>query len=196
MDASANAPASIHGAVMNDEALLLKRARERDPAALATIYDTYAPKIYAYIYRHVRDPHRAEDLTSTVFLKMLESLDRNNFAKDRLQSWLYRIAHNVIVDDVRYQQRRPVQPLYETVSASSEEDPLRLVDEKLERETIWQAIQQLTEDQRNVIILRFGEGLTAPQVAHILNKTEEAVRALQRRGLTNLRKILNQTEIT
>ena len=181
---------------MTDEALLLQRARERDPTALATIYDTYAPKIYAYIYRHVHDAPRAEDLTSTVFLKMLESLDKNNFAKDKLQSWLYRIAHNVIIDDVRYQQRRPVQPLYDTVSVSSEEDPLHLVDQQLEKEVIWNAIQQLTEDQKNVIILRFGEGLTAPQVAQILNKTEEAVRALQRRGLANLRKILTQTSVT
>jgi RNA polymerase sigma-70 factor (ECF subfamily) len=183
-------PASIAGAIMTDEALLLQRARERDPAALATIYDTYAPKIYAYIYRHIRDPQRAEDLTSTVFLKMLESLDKNNFAKDKLQSWLYRIAHNAIVDDVRYQQRRPSQPLYDTLASPPEADPDQIVDEKLSRETIWEAIQQLTEDQRNVIILRFGEGLTAPQVAHILDKTEEAVRALQRRALANLRKIL------
>jgi len=181
---------------MTDEASLLQRARERDPAALATIYDTYAPKIYAYIYRHVRDPHRAEDLTSTVFLKMLEALDRDKFAKDRLQSWLYRIAHNAIVDDVRYQQRRPVQPLYDTVPISSEEDPLHLVGERLEKEVVWKAIQQLTEDQKNVIILRFGEGLTAPQVAQILNKTEEAVRALQRRGLANLRKLLEHTRTT
>jgi len=180
---------------MIDEASLLQRARERDPAALATIYDTYAPKIYAYIYRHIRDPHRAEDLTSTVFLKMLESLDKNNFARDRLQSWLYRVAHNVIVDDVRYQQRRPTQALYDTLETGSEDDPAVIVDKQLKERVVWDAIQQLTEDQKNVIILRFGEGLTAPQVAQILDKTEEAVRALQRRGLSNLRKILSQAQI-
>jgi len=178
---------------MIDEASLLQRARDRDSAALATIYDTYAPKIYAYIYRHIRDPHRAEDLTSTVFLKMLEALDKDNFARDRLQSWLYRIAHNVIVDDVRYQQRRPTQTLYDTLEAKEENDPSVLVSQQIEEEIVWKAIQQLTEDQKNVIILRFGEGLTAPQVAKILNKSEEAVRALQRRGLANLRKILSQT---
>ena len=177
---------------MTDEAVLLRRARERDPAALATIYDLYAPKIYAYIYRHIREPQRAEDLTSTVFLKMLESLDKDNFAKDKLQSWLYRIAHNVIVDDVRYQQRRPAQPLFDTLATPAETDPDQLVGDKLHREMVWEAIQQLTEDQRDVIILRFGEGMTAPQVARILGKTEEAVRALQRRALANLRKILTQ----
>jgi len=178
---------------MTDEASLLQRARERDPAALAAIYDTYAPRIYAYIYRRIRDPHRAEDLTSTVFLKMLEALDKNNFAKDRLQSWLYRIAHNAIIDDVRYQQRRPVQTLFETVE-STDDDPELLVQKQMQDEAVWAAIQQLTEDQKNVIILRFGEGLTAPQVAEILDKTEEAVRALQRRGLSNLRKKLSLSD--
>jgi len=180
---------------MTDEASLLQRARERDPAALATIYDTYAPKIYAYIYRHIRDPHRAEDLTSTVFLKMLESLDKNNFARDRLQSWLYRIAHNVIIDDVRYQQRRPTQTLYDVVETPEENDPAFLVQKQMQEEAVWNAIQQLTDDQKDVIILRFGEGLTAPQVAQILDKTEEAVRALQRRGLANLRKILSHKQL-
>jgi len=179
---------------MIDEASLLQRARERDPAALATIYDTYAPKIYAYIYRHIRDPHRAEDLTSTVFLKMLESLDKNNFARDKLQSWLYRIAHNAIVDDVRYQQRRPTQALYDTMVIPPENDPSFIVGKQMKEEIVWNALQQLTEDQKNVIILRFGEGLTAPQVAQILGKTEEAVRALQRRGLANLRKLLSQAQ--
>jgi len=174
---------------------LLQRARERDPAALATIYDTYAPKIYAYIYRHIRDPHRAEDLTSTVFLKMLESLDKDKFARDKLQSWLYRIAHNVIIDDVRYQQRRPTQTLYDVVETPQDKDPAFLVQKQMQEEAVWNAIQQLTDDQKDVIILRFGEGLTAPQVAQILDKTEEAVRALQRRGLANLRKLLSQDQI-
>ena len=178
---------------MVDEESLLQRARERDPTALAAIYDTYAPKIYVYIYRHTRDPHRAEDLTSTVFLKMLEALERNKFARDKLQSWLYRVAHNVIIDDVRYHQRRPVQAFYDTLETNEENDPSILVSKQIEEEVIWDAIQQLTEDQKNVIILRFGEGLTAPQVAEILDKTEEAVRALQRRGLANLRKILSPT---
>lgn len=179
---------------MTDEASLLQRARDRDPAALALIYDTYALKIYGYIYKHIRDAQRAEDLTSTVFLKMLESLERNRFAKDKLQSWLYRIAYHTIIDDVRRQKRRPVQPLYETISQPPELDTEFILEKLLTRESIWLAVQQLTEDQKNVIILRFGEGLTAPQVAEILDKSEEAVRALQRRALINLKKILVQTQ--
>lgn len=172
------------------QAELLQRAQNRDPAALAHIYDTYAPKIYAYIYRHVGDAQRAEDLTSTTFLKMLEALDRGKFARNTLQSWLYRIAHNAIIDDVRRAQRRPTSALHEGISLPPDTLPDHVVGKRIEREYLLQAIQQLSEDQRNVIVLRFGEGLTAPQVAGILNKTEEAVRALQRRGLANLRKIL------
>ena len=173
---------------MTDQASLLEQARKRDPAALAQIYDTYAAKIYAYIYRHVGDAHRAEDLTSSVFIKMLDALERDKFARDALQSWLYRIAHNIIVDDVRKRQRRPTSALHDGLALPPESNPDFIVSQRLESEELLQAIDQLTEVQRDVIILRFGEGLTAPQVANILDKTEEAVRALQRRGLANLRK--------
>ncbi len=175
----------------NDPADLLQRARQRDSAALAAIYDTYAAKIYAYIYRHVGDPHRAEDLTSRVFIKMLEALDRDKFARDALQSWLYRIAHNVIVDDIRHRQRRPTSSLHEGLAEPPETHPDHIVAKQIENARLRAAIAELTTDQRDVILLRFGEGMTAPQVAHVLGKTEEAVRALQRRGLTNLRKLLD-----
>lgn len=174
-----------------DPADLLQRARQRDATALAAIYDAYAPKIYAYIYRHVGDPHRAEDLTSRVFIKMLEALDRDKFARDALQAWLYRIAHNVIVDDIRRRQRRPTSSLHEGIADPPETYPDYIVGKQIESAHLRAAIDQLTGDQRNVILLRFGEGLTAPQVAGILGKTEEAVRALQRRGLTNLRKLVD-----
>lgn len=175
----------------NDPADLLERARQRDTAALAAIYDTYATKIYAYIYRHVGDAHRAEDLTSKTFLKMLEALERDKFARDALQSWLYRIAHNTIVDDVRRRQRRPTSALHDGLAQPPDIHPDNIVSARLENERLRQAIEHLTDDQRDVIILRFGEGMTAPQAAKILGKTEEAVRALQRRGLANLRKLLS-----
>lgn len=173
---------------MTDQASLLEQARKRDPEALGQIYDTYAAKIYAYIYRHVGDPHRAEDLTSGVFIKMLEALERDRFARDALQSWLYRIAHNIIVDDIRKRERRPTSALHEGLALPPETNPDYVVGQQIEGEELLQAIDQLNEVQRSVIILRFGEGMTAPQVAAILDKTEEAVRALQRRGLANLRR--------
>lgn len=175
---------------MIDQSALLDAARQRDPKALASIYDAYAPKIYAYIYRHVGDPHRAEDLTSGVFIKMLEALDRDRFAQDALQAWLYRIAHNLIIDDVRYEQRRPASDLHDGLSMPPDSTPEFVVGHRLENERLRQAIQQLTGEQRDVIVLRFGEGMTAPQAARILGKTEEAVRALQRRALSNLRRLL------
>ncbi|MCX7852385.1 MAG: sigma-70 family RNA polymerase sigma factor [Caldilineales bacterium] len=181
---------------MTDQASLLAGARQRDPQVLAAIYETYAPKIYAYIYRHVGDPYLAEDLTSGVFLKMLEALERERFAQDALQAWLYRIAHNIIIDDARQQQRRPTGELHDGLSLPPEADPDYLVGRKLENEHIRRALDQLTPEQKEVIILRFGEGMTAPQVAHILGKSEEAVRALQRRGLANLRRLLSPTAVT
>jgi len=182
-------------ASMTDQTSLLDRARQRDPSALATIYDTYAPKIYSYIYRHVGDPGRAEDLTGGVFVKMLEALDKNKFAQDALQAWLYRIAHNLIVDDIRHQQRRPTSFLHEGIAMPEESHPDQVVGRRLERERLRRALDELTTDQRDVILLRFGEGMTAPQVAKVLGKTEEAVRALQRRGLSNLRRLLTPATV-
>jgi len=180
---------------MTDQPSLLERARQRDPGALATIYDTYAPKIYSYIYRHVGDPGRAEDLTGGVFVKMLEALDKNKFAQDALQAWLYRIAHNLIVDDIRHQQRRPTSFLHEGIAMPEESHPDQVVGRRLERERLRRALDELTTDQRDVILLRFGEGMTAPQAAKVLGKTEEAVRALQRRGLSNLRRLLTPATV-
>lgn len=176
---------------MTDEVTLLQRARERDPSALAEIYDSYAPRIYAYIYRRVGDEHRAEDLTATVFLSMLEALDREKFARDALQSWLYRIAHNTIIDDFRRRERRPTSSLTEDLAQPPETNPDHLIIERLEMARVRQAIDLLTEEQRSVILLRFGEGLTAPETAELLGKTEEAVRALQHRSLVNLRRLLS-----
>ncbi len=173
-----------------EQAELLRQARNRDPAALAHIYDTYAPKIYAYIYRHVGNAQRAEDLTSTTFLKMLEALDRGKFARESLQAWLYRIAYNALVDEARRRKRRPTSALHEGLSMPDHTMPDHLVGKKIEREQLLRAVEQLSDDQRNVIILRFGEGMTARQVGEVIGKSEEAVRALQRRALQNLRKIM------
>ena len=175
---------------MTEETSLLQRAQQRDPTALAQIYDIYAPQIYAYIYRHVVDAQRAEDLTASVFLKALEALERHRFAHDSIRPWLYRIAYNTIIDDIRQLQRRPSTGLNESIQAAPDESPEMAVQKRLENERLFHALSHLTADQRDVLILRFGEGLTAIETAQILDKTEEAVRGLQRRGLASLRRKL------
>jgi len=174
---------------VRDETSLLKRAREYDQAALSEIYDRYSKKIHSYIYRHLGDVHMAQDLTAEVFLKMLEAAQSKRFARTSLSAWLYRIAHNLVVDHFRSQPQREIESWDEKLRAAVD-DPTVVVEQKLAQHGLRAALSHLTQEQQQVIVLRFGEGLSAPQVAEVLGKSEGAVRALQHRALAALRRIM------
>lgn len=167
---------------------LLQRVRANDPAALAELYDEFAPRLYAYIYRRVGEQRLAEDLTSEVFVKALSALRKGRFASESLQAWLYRLAHNQVID--HYRRNKGDMPLNESLPAPDS------VPEAARRRH-WQnklreALPHLTEEQQHVIVLRFGEGQSAGEVAQALGKTEESIRALQHRALAALRRWLGE----
>ncbi len=169
-----------------DEAALLRRLRANDLAAVAELHDRYAPAVFAYVYRRVGEQHLAEDLTADVFLKALEALRRGRFAHSALMAWLYRLAHNRVVDHYRKQQPQVTlpddHPATDDVQAATQERALH--------RSVRGALSRLTDDQQQVIALRFGEGKTAAETARLLQKTEEAVWALQHRSLAALRRLL------
>ena len=175
---------------MTSEAKLIKRARTLDPAALAELYDRYAPKMYAYIYRRVGDAALAEDLTGELFVRVLQAIRNERAWRDSFVAWLYRIAHNLVIDHYR---RRPPMPhvSLESVGVSGEGDsPDVEVEGLIERERLRAAIEMLTPEQQEVLALRFGEGLRVKEIANIMNKTPGAVQALQHRAVAALRRIL------
>jgi RNA polymerase sigma-70 factor (ECF subfamily) len=174
---------------MRDETSLLERVRRYDQAALSEIYDRYSRKIHSYIYRRLGDVQLAEDLTAEVFLRMLEAVQSAKFARTSLSAWLYRIAHNLVVDHFRSQSQREVEAWDERLRAAVD-DPTIVVEAKLAQQGLRAALSHLTQEQQQVIVLRFGEGLSAPQVAEVLGKSEGAVRALQHRALGTLRRIM------
>ncbi len=166
---------------------LIAQARQGDARALSAIYDQYAEKIYIYFYHRLGDRQLAEDLTGDVFVRMVEAADTPRFADTSLSGWLYRIAHNLLVDHFR-KQREEV--------ALSEELPMTgegsaaAAERMLAQDGLRKALERLTEDQRQVIVLRFGEGLTAREVAEIMGKQENAIWQLQHRALNSLRRAL------
>ena len=174
---------------MRDDTSLLERAREYDQIALSEIYDRYSRRIHSYIYRRLGDVHLAEDLTAEVFLKMLEAAQSKKFARTSISGWLYRIAHNLIVDHFRSQPQREVEPLDERLRAAVD-DPTAVVEARLAQQGLRAALSHLTQEQQQVIVLRFGEGLSAPQVAGVMGKSEGAVRALQHRALATMRRTM------
>jgi RNA polymerase sigma-70 factor, ECF subfamily len=172
---------------------MLQKARRYDARALAEIYDRHAGMIYAYLYRYLGDAQLAEDLTSEVFIKLIESLDTSRAPREQLQGWLYRVAHNLAMDHFREQAKKSELPLDEDAIADAESALHRLERCHLE-EQLRRAICQLTPGQQQVILLRFGQGLKLEEIGRLLGKSEGAVKLLQYRAIERLQKLLEREE--
>jgi len=174
-----------------EEARLIQRAKQGDKQAIGELYRQNVDVIYRYIWTRVRETTVAEDLTGSVFLKALEALPTYEPSGKPFLAWLYRIAYARIVDHWRQQERRTEVPLLETVPAR-EPQP----DQILEAEADWtramQMVAQLTDDQQDVLILRFIGEMSLTEVAEILGKTLGATKALQHRALAALARMLER----
>jgi RNA polymerase sigma-70 factor, ECF subfamily len=175
-------------------------ARRREPAAVARVYSAYAPALFRFFLAAVGDRPTAEDLTGDVFKSAIEGLPRFRGPVEALGGWLFRIARHDLSDYRRRQARNLVQPLddllEEAAAAGGAVDPEELVLERVEGDRVLAALQQLTPDQRQVLLLRLVADLTASEVAGILNKSTDAVKALQHRGLASLARVLGLTNDT
>ena len=175
------------------EAALVERAAAKDPDAIAKLYDLYAPKIQSFIYHRTSDPFVTEDLTGQVFLQMLEAMRGGKGWRTSFSGWIYRIAHNLVVDYYRKRGQATYTSIDDAPTLSNgDSDPYQTAAAKLENDALLRAINQLTEEQAQVITLRFLEGYSISEVAEMLNKTEGAIKALQFRGMASLRRILQQ----
>jgi RNA polymerase sigma-70 factor (ECF subfamily) len=177
---------------MTNEHTLLERARQSDNAALGELYDRYAPRIYVYVYRRIGDARLAEDLTGDVFVRVVQALRAGQSWHTSFQAWLYRIAHNLVVD---YYRRRPAAELEldeQLAPAAIDDDLSAYSAEALERGQVRAALEQLTPEQQQVLALRFGEELTARETAEVMGKNVGAIEALQHRALAALRRVLGR----
>jgi RNA polymerase sigma-70 factor (ECF subfamily) len=172
-----------------DDAALVARAKQGDREAVADIYERYQPAVYRYVYFRVGDEPSAEDLTATVFVRVVEKLDSYRHKGRPLLAWLYTIARNVVIDHHRRSGSSTVVPLdQELVDESRSVE--RAVDQWLTQRQLAAAMADLTEEQRQVIILRFIEGMTCKEVGRVLDKSTGAVKSLQHRGLAALARVL------
>jgi RNA polymerase sigma-70 factor, ECF subfamily len=175
-------------------------ARRREPAAVTRLYSAYAPVLFRFFMAAVGDRPTAEDLTGEVFKSVIQDLPGFHGPVQALGGWLFRIAHHDLSDYRRRQARNRFQPLddllEEAVLAGGTVDPEELALERVEGDRVLAALRQLSPDQREVLLLRLVADLTAPEVARILNKSPQAVRALQHRGLASLARMLGVTNDT
>jgi RNA polymerase sigma-70 factor (ECF subfamily) len=182
--------------MLANEAELAQRASRHDQEAFAALYTAYVEKIYKYLYYKVGSTQDAEDLCEQVFLKAWEAIGRYTWCGYPFSSWLYRLAHNLVVD--HYRTRRESIPLQDVIAQGNEPsdpDPAQALARTLDANELVQAIVQLTEDQRQVIALKFIEGYENSEIAQMLGKKEGAIRALQYRALRSLQSILEAEEV-
>jgi len=174
-----------------DESQLIQRARQGDLAAVSELYNLHVDRIYQYVRYRTGDEQTAEDITAEVFLRAIESLGSYTDQGAPFMAWLYRIAHARVIDYWRSLKRRQTAPLDDPLL----QDSLVATDDAidvdfLQNRSLWSAVQQLTDDQQNVIILKFVQGLGNAEIAQVLGKTEGAIKALQRRALEALTRLL------
>jgi RNA polymerase sigma-70 factor, ECF subfamily len=190
-------PGVIHSerpAVATDAAAdadLVRRAQAGDATEFGRLYERYFEKVYSYLSFKLGNPSEAEDLTGQVFLKALESLGSYKWTGVPFQAWLFRIAHNQLVDTLRRRGRRPSAPLEHAGSVADERreaNPDETLALALQRDDVIAAVDQLTELQRQVIALKFAGGLSNAEVARLMGKSEGAVKALQHAALVSLQK--------
>lgn len=174
-----------------DQQALLEKASQADPVALGMLYDIYSPKIYSYIYHRVGQADLAEDMTGQVFMRMLEAIRSGHVWRTSFSGWLYRIAHNLVIDYYRRRQRASFVDIEEVSPVRAVRgDPLRMVEQHLESERLRAAMATLTEEQAQVITLRFLEEMSISEVAEIMDKSEGAIKALQYRAVLALRRAM------
>ena len=171
-----------------EEAALRERAAALELDALSEIYDSFSGRIFSYIYHRTGDGVAAEDLTGDVFVRMLEAIRDERSWNTSLQGWLYRIAHNLVVDYFRRQSKRDGPELDERWMAA--EHPTTSFEGLFHSSQLQHAMRFLTDEQQQVIVLKFAEDLSNVEVADILDKTEGAIKALQHRGLASLKRAL------
>lgn len=168
---------------------LLERARNQDPKALAMLCEHFYPKVLKYMHYRVA-AISAEDLTGEVFLRVLRHIGQQ---KGSFAAWLYRIAANVVIDYARARKIRRTGPMDEQIIGSvvNGKNPVETVDRQTD---IYNAITRLTDEQRELITLKFIQGLTNADVAEVTGRSKEAIRGLQFRALSALRLILSGEE--
>jgi len=169
---------------------LVDQAVHGDKHAFGHLYERYLDDIYRYVYFRVFNHQVAEDLTEMVFLRAWEALPKSRRKIKNFRAWIYRIAHNLVIDHKR--KKRPeiletepmVQDTFSNIEAGFEE--------KQESQELMQAIAQLESKYRQVIVLRFFNQISHAEAAQILDIDEGHVRVLQYRGLKQLRQLMDK----
>src|SRR4051812_24989908 len=172
---------------------LVERAQAGDRDALEDLYLLHFDRIYSYLHMSVGNRHDAEDLTTQTFLKMLESISRFRWQSAPFSAWLFRIAHNLAMDHFRAARRWQPEEEVPEPPASEETSAEEQAMHSIGRKSMLQLIETLSQEQQQVLTLKFVFNFSNAEAATILGKTEGAVKSLQHRALASLQKQISSS---
>lgn len=168
------------------------RAAQADRAAFGALYRRYVERVYGYCFYLLGDHHDAEDATERTFVSALSAIGKFRDEGSTFRAWLFRVAHNEIANALRRRDRHRTARLDATAEPHAPDDPPALVAAADQRRALRDAVGRLAGDRRQVIILRFVDGLTTREIADVLDRSEGAVRVLQHRALRDLEAALGR----
>ncbi len=178
---------------MNEDQLI--ELAKTDPEAFGQLYELYVDKIYNYIYYRLGNQHEAEDLTAKVFYRALNHIVHYNNKGVPFAAWLYRIAHNLVVNWRRDNQRRQMVALeHLDLSGDRHENPHHAVEQSNEREILLAAIQRLPRERQELLMLKFVERRSNAEIGQIMGRSEGAIKSLYHRTLVSLKELLVEHE--
>jgi RNA polymerase sigma-70 factor, ECF subfamily len=173
------------------DAELVARLKANDDQAYREVVARFGDPLYSYIYSITGDHHVSEDVLSETYLRMVEKIDTYTFYGAPFKAWLYRIAHNLAINTMKRAQRLVGADALET-AAPPIDDPAVTIATRLETDELRAALAELTEEQQQVVLLRFVAEQSPAEVAQALDKTENAVKQMQFRALRSLGRLLER----
>ena len=181
--------------------ILYLRLKQKDKDAFVKAYDSYIDDIYRFIYFKVGNREDAEDITSQVFLKSWDYVQNNNLLEYKtIKQFFYRVARNIIIDHYRDKSDK------ENISINNEDNKIDIVDEKIDLnkevdlkndiKNLQEAMRELKNEYREVLLLRYINELSVKEIAEILEKNKGNVRVLIYRAIKALKNIVRQEQGT
>ncbi len=169
--------------------ILVAKAAQGDQDAFGELYERYVERIYNYIYYRTGNTYDAEDLTERVFMRAMRHIGNYNDRGLPFSAWLYRIAHNLVANWHRDNNRRKEIPIDDGfLVVRSNDHPEQELLRAEEKERLLMAIRRLPPERQQLIILKFVEHLSNAEIGEIMGRTEGAIKSLYHRTLATMRR--------
>lgn len=170
---------------------LLSRARNKDRDAQRAIYERYFPPVFQFIRLRIDNREQAQDIAADVFLDFFAALGGSKPPSSHLRGWLFRVARNKIVDHYGREKRMNITELGDWIPGAADSNPEQVAFQTLQGEQVKRALNMLVDEQQEVLILRFVQGLSIQETADLMDRSVSAIKSLQFRAVDTLRRVLS-----